>query len=281
MKSKEPGDDKFACFVCSLNLDGLTGTRIILWLIAITIVSFVIGFGILALTGDLQTSPDNKGSPFRHTASLTPNTTTFALDGATAGQIGITMGAGEFSLRGGAPADAVMEATVFSKAPEWQPEYIQSVNGTAKTVIMTDKGHKGKEWFAVHSPNSWEILLNNRIPLDLDVSVGAGHSTLDLGSVSLKSLAVKNGAGETEIDLTGYSGNAFMGEINSGVGDLTLRVSKNSNILITVNQGVGDIDNNGFTHHDSSYTTPGYNPELPVNQILVEQGVGDIRLEAV
>lgn len=281
MKSKGPGDDKFACFVCNLNLSGLTGTRIILWLVAITIVSFVIGFGILAISGGLQTSLENKGSPFRTTAMFTPVTTTFPLGDATAGSIGITMGAGELSLHGGAPADAIMEATVFSQAPEWQPEYLQSLNGTIKTVTMTDKGHKGKELFAVHSPNSWEVYLNNRIPVDLEVAVGAGDSTLDLGSLNLGALSVHNGAGETKIDLTGYRGNVFSGEINSGVGDLTIIVEKNSNTRITVHQGVGDIGNNGFTPNEDTYTTPGYNSALPVNQIIVEQGVGDITLEAV
>ena len=58
---RNTGDDKFACFVCNLNLAGLTGTKIILWLVAITIVSFVIGFGILAVSGDLPASSENQG----------------------------------------------------------------------------------------------------------------------------------------------------------------------------------------------------------------------------
>ena len=39
---------------------------------------------------------------------------------------------------------------------------------------MTDKGHKGKELFAVHSPNSWEILLNDQVPLNLEVACRGG-----------------------------------------------------------------------------------------------------------
>jgi hypothetical protein len=280
MRSKEPGDDKFACLVCNLNLSGLTGTRIILWLVAITIAAFVIGFGILAVSGDLP-SGENKASPFKHSAILTPNTTSLMLDGAGSGSVTLTMGAGELTVRGGAPAPVLMEATVFSKAPEWQPELEVTTNGTGRSVSMTEKGHKGKEWFAVHSPNTWEIHLSEVVPLNLSVNVGAGDSTLELGSLDLGTLLVNNGAGDTKINLGGYHGGPFRAEIHNGVGDLTLLVPKNSNTRISLHQGVGDVTQSGFEQHDESYTTAGYNPALPANEILVRQGVGDIRIETV
>jgi hypothetical protein len=281
MSTGKQGDDRLACFVCNLNLSGLTVTRVILWLMAIAIVSFVIGFGLLAVSGELPSGSGNKASPFRHTAMIAPNTTTVMLDDASSGSVRITMGAGELSLRGGAPDAALMEATVFSKAAEWQPDLEQSVNGSRKSIIMTEKGHKGKEWFAVHSPNNWEILLSDRVPLDLDVNVGAGDSRLDLGSLRLSHLIVNNGAGDTEIDLGRYTGGQFNAEIHNGVGDLTVRLPKNSNTRVVVHSGVGDVTSTGFEQRDEYYITPGYNPSLPVNEVLLKQGVGSIILEAV
>jgi hypothetical protein len=281
MSAGKQGDDRLACFVCNMNLSGLTITRVILWLMAIAIVSFVIGFGILAISGELPSGSGNKASPFRHPAMLVPNTTTIMLDGASTGSVRITMGAGELSVHGGAPDTALMEATVFSKSAEWQPELEESVNGSQKSVFMTEKGHKGKEWFAVHSPNTWEILLNDRLPLNLEVNVGAGDSRLDLGSLNLASLIVNNGAGDTEIDLGRYRGGRFNAEIHNGVGDLTVRLPKSSNSRIAVHSGVGDVTSTGFEQRDEYYITPGYNPSLPVNDILLKQGVGSIILEAV
>lgn len=281
MKPKEHGDDKFARFVCSLNLDGLTGTRIILWLLALTLVSFAIGFGLLALSGDFPPPSDRSGSPFRTNAMAAPNVTVIALDGAPEGRVSMTMGAGELTVRGGAPADALAVATVFSRAREWQPDIIPSLLGTTRSVSITDRGHKGKEWFAVHSPNRWEILLNDRAPLDLRVELGAGDGRLDLGSLNLKRFSVHSGAGETRIDLGGYSGMPFSGEVHNGVGDLTLVIPADSNTRITVQQGVGDIKNNGLEQLDEHFITGRYNPSLPANEILVSQGLGDITLEAV
>jgi hypothetical protein len=281
MRSKEPGDDKFACFVCNLNRSCLTGTKIILWLTAITIVAFVIGFGILAASGNLPLSSENKASPFRHTSMLTPNTTTISLDGGTAGNVRITMGAGEVTLRGGSPSAALVEATVFSKAPEWQPDITQSINGSVKSVIITDKGHHGKTWFAVDSPNSWEILVNDQIPVDLTADVGAGDNHLDLGTLNLASLVVNNGVGDTEIDFGRNRLGPYHAEIHNGVGDLTIRIPKNSNTRISLNHGVGDISSKGFEQENDILVTAGFNPALPTNEIFVKQGVGDISLETV
>jgi hypothetical protein len=280
-KRQQSDDDRLACFVCTLNLSGLTMTKVILWLLALTIVSFVIGFGILALSGQLPVSAQSKVSPFRHSALSSPNTTSFALDGASEGRIDITLGAGEFSLRGGASDDTLLEATVFSRAPEWQPEYLQTRNGTQKTVTMTDRGHTGKEWVAVHSPNHWVVLVGNRVPVDLTVRVGAGDNTLDLSSLEIRSLTVNTGAGDTEIDLSRYHGGAFPGWIHNGIGDLTVRVPKESNTRIHISQGVGDTESSGCEQQDGTFTTPGYRPAVPGTEIRIEQGVGDIRIEAV
>ena len=72
MNAQKPDNDRLAYFVGSLNLSGLTMTKVILWLVAITIVSFAIGFGILALSGDLASSSDSKVSPFRQYRFIPP-----------------------------------------------------------------------------------------------------------------------------------------------------------------------------------------------------------------
>jgi len=279
MRTKEPGDDKFAGLVCRLNLSGLTVTKIILWLIAITIVSFVIGAGILAVSGDLPGGHGRTASPFVEGGSH-GNTSSFPCGGATSGTVSITMGAGELSVRGGAQEDILMEATVFSRNAEWQPAITQSVNGSQTIITMTDKGHTAKEWVAAHTPNSWDIQLSNRVPLDLTVHTGAGDTSLDLSNLNLASLVVENGAGDTEIAL-GSAPVPGPVEISLGIGDLTLRVPKSSNTRINVHNGVGDVSRSGLVEQGGFFTTPGYNPDRPVTEIWVKQGVGSTSLEAV
>lgn len=265
----------------SLNFGGIRVTRIAMWLGAITIVSFLIGFGILALSGELPPSKDQCFSPFRHTAFLSPSTMMVPLDGAASGDVTLTLGAGELRVLGGAPDDALMEATVFSKAPEWQPDLLESANNSRKSVVLTDKGHKGKEWFAVDSPNSWMVSLNDRIPTNLNVNVGAGDCKLDLEGLTLESLTVNNGAGDTTIDLGRNPGKRFDAVIRIGIGDLTLRVPKESNTRIKAETGIGDISNKGFVQDGDIFVTTGFNPAVAVNEITLNQGVGSISLETI
>jgi hypothetical protein len=285
MKEKEPGDDLFASFVCNLNLSGLTGTKIILWLVAITVVSYAFGFAIFGLSGGLSPCPEPVASPFNRMAFTSVNTSSFPLEGASSGEVRIILGAGELTVQGGAQPDNLMETTVYSGSSMMQPDYAVSRSGSAQRVAMTETGHKKKDWVFAHSPGSWENLwiarLSPHVPLTLDVKLGAGDCTLMLGTLDLSGLSLDTGAGETTVDLSGYRGGVFSGRINQGVGDLTVRVPRESNTRIVINQGIGDIDDNGFVTAGKEYTTPGFNRENPAIGILIDQGVGDIRIEAV
>lgn len=285
MKPERPQDDQLAYYIFSLNLSGLTMTKVILWLIAITIVSFTIGFGILALSGGFSSGTEPAATPFNNTAFRSSNTSSFPLDGASSGEVRIILGAGDLSVRGGAQQDHLMETTVYSGRPEMQPDYTVGMNGSAKTVVMTETGHKKKDWVFAHSPdswdNTWDVKLNDEIPYAMVVNTGAGDCDILLGDTNLTSLAVNTGAGDTTIDLGGYHGGRFNAVIHNGVGDLTLRVPKESNTRILLHQGVGDIETSKIVQTDEYYTTAGFNPALPMNEITITQGVGSIQLEAV
>ncbi len=281
MSAEIPKEEKNCGIRCLPFGSGITPTRLILWLSAIAIVSFVIGFGIMAISGEFSSGTAHTNSPFTHNAWITSNTTDIPLDEATSGNISVTMGAGEITLTGGAQEPVLMEATVFSKAPEWQPDYSTVLENRTKTVRMIDKGHTGKAWFAVHSPNIWEIRVTDTVPVALDVKIGAGDCRLNLDTINIRSLNVHSGAGDTEIDLGRYRGGRFDATIMSGIGDLTLKVPGSGNTRITVDQGVGDITGSGFAMNNGAYVSPGYNPALPVNEITVKQGVGSVYLEMV
>ena len=286
MKPEQPQDDRLARFVFNLNLSGLTMTKVILWLIAITLVSFAIGFIVLALAGGFSPGPTPVATPFNNTAFLSANTTTFPLEGASSGAVRIILGTGDLSIRGGARPDNLIEATVYASTPGMQPDYVVSMNGTEKSVSMTETGHKKKDWVFAHSPeiwdNTWDVKLGDLIPVALTVNAGAGDCDILLGDTNLTKLTVNTGAGDTTIDLAGYHGGRFDAVIHNGVGDLTLRVPRGSNTHVRLHQGVGDIDTTGFEQNDETccYTTIGFNTALPVNEITLTQGVGSVQLEA-
>jgi hypothetical protein len=69
--------------------------------------------------------------------------------------------------------------------------------------------------------NEWDISLNDELPTDLVVQLGAGESNLDLDSLALTGLDLQMGAGKTTVDLTGDYAQNFEASIRGGLGEAT------------------------------------------------------------
>ncbi len=67
MSPEIPKDEKNYRVKCIVFGSGTTPTRVILWLIAIAVVSFTTGFGILVVSGSISSAPDSANSPFVRT----------------------------------------------------------------------------------------------------------------------------------------------------------------------------------------------------------------------
>ena len=79
------------------------------------------------------------------------------------------------------------------------------------------------------------------IPLDLQISLGAGESDIDLQSLAVQSLQLDTGAGDVSVKLGGSP--LTNANINSGVGKITLDLSGNwqDDATISIETGVGDL----------------------------------------
>ncbi len=177
MKPEPSSADRLLTVASSLNLSGLTMTKVILWLIAITIVSFVIGFGILALsvaslTARTRLPPPSTKPPSCRRCHHLPAGRSILRGGQDHPRYR------DFTVRCGARQDNLMEATVYAATPGMQPGYAVSVNGSFKTLSMTETGHTKKDWVFANSPNSWnntwDVVLGDLIPVALTVNAGAG-----------------------------------------------------------------------------------------------------------
>jgi hypothetical protein len=266
----------------NLDLSKISVSRVILWLIAIAIVSFFMGFVTLAMTGGF--SPPNErwlANPEKNTSSestygfLTP-------DGAQSADVFISMGAGDLTVQGGADEKNLMESTISTSNPAWRPAIDYSINNSHGNLRITQKDHAEKMMFPGTLLNRWDIRFNDEIPLSLDVNTGVGDSKLNIGTLNLTALHVKMGTGDQIVDFSGYSRDGLDTEITCGVGDLTVRVPRGMNSRITVDNGIGDISADGFVKKDGVYRVSGspYTVTSTTN-IHVKQGVGSITLEAV
>lgn len=245
--------------------------KVIFSLAAITFVSFVIGSVIVVMTAGFPPSVE----------PATTSTTAIPIDGAKAAGVSLSVESGDLEVEGGADPGILLDATIPSRPGRQGPDLVTDTVGDTRIVRLTGPDVHNKTAFPLNSANRWDVRISNGIPLALDLHLGAGQTRLNIGDLNLSSLNVITGAGSTYIDLSEYGGNDFTGKIESHVGDLTIRVPTERNIRITVQHTVGEVKPEGLVNVNGSYVTSGWLPSQPGTELVIEQGVGSVRLEAV
>jgi hypothetical protein len=190
-------------------------------------------------------------------------------------QVEVKMGAGDLKLGGG--AKELLDADFTYPAPRWKPETEYSVRGARGTLeIRQPEGsggpHRGGQY-------SWDLRLNNKIPLEMRVELGAGKADLSLGTLSLSKLEVNMGVGETVVDLTGDWKNDFQGKIHGGVGQATVKLPRDVGVRVRARGGIGEIRAGELKKDGDIYTNDAYGKSPVTLQVEVEGGIGQINLE--
>jgi hypothetical protein len=188
------------------------------------------------------------------------------------------MGAGELTVSGA--ADALMEADFSYNVSEWKPKVNYDVSGdTGELSIEQGSGEGGR--LDSKARNEWDLRLNDEVPTDLNVEMGAGESDLDLDSLTLTGLDLQMGAGKTTVDLTGDYARGFDASIEGGVGEATVLVPSEVGVRVRAEGGLGKINAEGFQREGDSYVNDVYGDSAVTLDVDVHGGVGEINLEVV
>lgn len=241
--------------------------RLVLHLVAIAIICFVAGFGILALSN--HPSGTHPFTIVNESAFASPVVSTVPLDNATSAEISISTGIGELRVHPG--QNALLSTTVYVSHGGVQPVIETDMAGTKKIVKISEMS--GHPFYA----QPLFVTVTDQVPVALFITSGPGEATLELGDLELTSLRATMGMGDQIIDIAGYQGADFNATIVHHMGDLTIRVPVNRDVRIHLDKGPGDVHSSGFTQAEGAYVTTG-NPGI---EISVIQGVGDVRMEAV
>jgi N-terminal domain of toast_rack, DUF2154 len=186
----------------------------------------------------------------------------------------IEMPAGELRLEGG--AEQLLQADFYFGGTWVAPSVDYSVeSGVGALRIDQQAGGRmiGK------SDNTWNLKVNDHIPLELKIDVGAGRGDLRLANIDLTRLELNIGAGQANVDLTGERSKDLQAEIQGGVGQAIVRLPKNVGVVATVHGGLGSIDVHGLKEEDGKYVNAAYGKSLSTLHLTVEGGIGQIKLD--
>jgi len=190
----------------------------------------------------------------------------------------LKMGAGELNLTGG--ADQLMEGDFSYNVADWKPEVSYDVSGD-ECELVVKQGSGEDVNLGGKARNEWDIRLNDEVPTDLVVQMGAGESHLDLDSLTLTGLKLQMGAGETTVDLTGDYAKGFDASIQGGVGEATVLLPSEVGVKAKAQGGLGKINAEGLKRVGDSYVNDAYGESDVTLNVDVQGGVGQINLEVV
>ena len=220
------------------------------------------------------------------------------LGDSTSVQVEIDMGAGELTMDGG--ANELLQADFSYNVAELEPEVEYS---GGKLIIRSPNitGSVGSLWDLDDYRHEWDLRLNDDVPMEIYVDVGAGHTDLDLGSLSLTRLDINTGAGDVTVDLSDSStltrleieagvgqitvdltGNwqaDLDADIQAGVGAMTLLLPRDVGVRVDVQGGLSNIDTSGLTKDGNDYVNDAYGQSDVTLRIDISAGIGDIDLE--
>jgi hypothetical protein len=214
-------------------------------------------------------SPPNTG-PTRHESR------TIDLGDAERVRVGLTMGAGELRIAGG--ASKLMNADFIYNVDAWKPEVNYRSTGAFGDLTVEQpggsRGHGGNQKY------EWDLRFNNTVPIDLTVRFGAGEARMDLGSLNLRNVSMEMGAGRVEMDLRGHPKRDYGVRIRGGVGEATVYLPSDVGVYAEAAGGLGAINVRGLTREGDHWINDVYR-HAPVRiRVDVQGGIGAVNLIA-
>jgi hypothetical protein len=189
-------------------------------------------------------------------------------------RMSVKMPAGDLTMSGG--AESLLNAD-FSFGSSWgAPKIEYSVSNGAGELSIDQEGGGT---LVTNSDNTWSLKVNDSIPLDLEIDIGAGRGVLRFAKVDLTRLELNIGAGQADVDLSGERAKDLEAEIQGGVGEATIRLPKNVGVVATVHGGLGSIDTHGLKEEDGQYVNEAYGKSPTTIHLSVNGGIGSIKLQ--
>ncbi|MDM5350204.1 toast rack family protein [Lysinibacillus sphaericus] len=188
-------------------------------------------------------------------------------------EVAIDLGVGEMNLTGG--AKEWVEGKADYNIKKLAPQVNYDVSGDTGEVEIK---HKGSTKLGISNiKNTWDIQLNDDIPMDLTVETGASLANLDLQGLQLEKLDIEAGVGDLTVNLGGDWKKSFNASIETGVGQTTVIVPSKVGVKLTTEKGIGSSNIEGLISKGKGvYVNEAYDKADVVLEIKSEIGLGDI-----
>ncbi|HZX10044.1 MAG TPA: toast rack family protein [Acidobacteriota bacterium] len=200
---------------------------------------------------------------------------TVELGTATSAEIELKFGAGEIEIYGG--AEELLEGVFEYNVEQWRPEIDHQVRDSRAFLSIRQGDSTGIP--AGKGKNSWEIYLNEQIPIDLIMDMGAGEGDLNFEDIDLRSLEVDMGVGDIKVDISGTYQHDMNVYIDGGVGAITLYLPRDIGVMVKADKGIGSISSRDFIKKGDTLVNEIYGETDVEIKVNIDTGIGSISLK--
>ncbi|MGX6443402.1 toast rack family protein [Neobacillus sp. K501] len=190
-------------------------------------------------------------------------------------QLELNIGAGELNVSQG--ADEWVEGSIVYTNKKWEPVVSYERKGK-KGIAVIEQEHEGifNNVKIGEIKNTWDLKLNDQVPIDLQVNSGASETKLDLNGLKIKDLEVNAGVGDITIDLSGKWKESFDVSLDMGVGQSTIILPSDVGVKIEISKGIGEAELSGFISKGNGvYVNEAFEDADVVINVSTELGVGE------
>ena len=199
------------------------------------------------------------------------------LDDVERATVGLRMAAGSLNLAGGAVD--LMQASFEYNVAEWEPTIEYSAEGRVGNLQIEQPINVTISDGKAH--NEWNLRLNQDVPMDLIVRLGAGDAQLDMRGMNLRQLKVQMGAGRVHVDLSGNWQKDFSVDIERGVGEAIILLPSEVGVRVAATSALGEVILKDLDQQGDFYINQAYGESDVTIDIDVIGAVGSLRLEVV
>lgn len=195
------------------------------------------------------------------------------LDNAERVRAMIKMAFGELTVRGGSKQLLDADFTYTGAALKPDVQY-RAVGGGGDLTVETRAGSPT----GGRLKNRWDLQMNDKVPLDLRIELGAGEANINLGTMSMRSVDLTMGAGTLRLDLRGKPANDYSVRVRGGAGDATVYLPKDVGVSAKASGGLGDISAEGLHKSGDTYLNDAWDRASVRVRLDIQGGVGTIKL---
>lgn len=152
-----------------------------------------------------------------------------------------------------------------------------STSGSASYSLQSQGLTISTPFSNINAP-SWDIKLNQQVPIEITFKLGVGEATLDLSQLKVTGLSVDSAIGKTTVIMP--ESGSFNAKLNGAIGETIIILLPGSNARVNVTSGIASLNVKGnLVKNGNSITTPNFDPNQPHLEIQAGEAIGDVTIQ--